>query len=117
MKRILAFFITIMLIFTATYYYLHDIVRIEPVNKNTQTTSFDERYVMQIDGGKIVKVEGSGTLLNDYTLLANFTEDNKTLGLSVKPNQRNGKVSWIMLKPVGSGKYYQGRASGFPFTI
>lgn len=67
---------------------------------------FDDRYVIQVDGGTIVNTGGNGILLNDFTILSNFTADYRTTRLMVKPDRPDSKVTWYPLIPVGTGKFY-----------
>ncbi|WMY72573.1 hypothetical protein RHD99_13900 [Buttiauxella selenatireducens] len=106
MKRIIGFLLLLFGILYSAYYYQRDIVKIPASTKYDLDIFNEERYVVQVEGGVIVNAGGNGTLINEYTVLANFTDGDQTTELLIKPDSRNSKVTWVFLKPVGKGKYY-----------
>lgn len=109
MKRIIAFITLLIAILAASYYYQRDIIIIPVMEKTSLYTAegFDDRYVIQVDGGNIVNNGGNGRLLNDFTVLANFDSEDRTTKLMIKPDKPGGKVTWFPLRPIGEGKYYE----------
>jgi len=106
MKRILGYLSFLLVIMACVQYYMSDIITIPPIE--SEYLQLDgERYVLQVDGGKIVSENNSVIRLNEFAILGSYPLESRTVGISVKPYTRHGKVTWFVLPAEGKGRFYQ----------